>query len=430
MHDDRLKKQMEQNQRGANRENRILHHFERVHQPTASVIRARSSANLDASKPIRDMMKQIDQIAKLHMPHPQAIKAAQQQHDQFMKYVRKTGLPVKQIENLVQRTTQLQESIPHFDELVRMQNREFQQAQTVSRAADLFDANPGLVSLALRLPLTDQAQKKVTEQFRKQHPDGYLVVDDIPSQGWTGLSIEKNGQREIVQASVPQLGLSAFLPNLNEFELGNFINELILHPHFAFENPNGLGWKIYRALADLSTSSQIVPIQQDVYRARKFKKGQNRGFTIRDMYGPPYDLAGQARFNSPGDSVLYVCSNPVGTIREIRSIQEDEGSIYKFELDVKLKILDMTEDEHLLFDFCLRPVEDPSKYQSTRNEYALSNFVAGCCKKLGIEGIKYRSTLHNDSINYVFFDLPVSRLNRPQSGAFKYVEGDWRVQFS
>lgn len=395
--------------------------------PAVTSHRTRSKAQYQTDSSLQDMC---DKIRKWYMPHPKAIEAAQQQHDQSIELAKKVGIPQAQIYKMFKHTQQLQETIPDFDRLVRLRNQNVHHFQTVYEATDLFKANPGLLSLESGKALTQEAETKFIEELRKQRPDSRVTHGENVSQEWPDLSVEENGQIESLPIAAQKIGLSTFLPDVNEFRLDEFINGLIMHPHFPLEDPDGLGWRIYRAISNLSKSTQVVPIQQEVYRARKYKEGKKKRFSIREMYGPPYNLAGQARFNQPGDSALYVCSNPQGTIREIRAVQKEQGSIYKFTLDVKLKILDMTEEKHILFDFCLQPTDDSSGYRSTHDEYALSNFVAGCCQKLGIQGIKYRSTLYGNCINYVFFDLPESCLNRHESGAFEYVGNDWEIRFS
>lgn len=132
------------------------------------------------------------------------------------------------------------------------------------------------------------------------------------------------------------------------------------------------------------------------YHARKLEEGQSM-YLDQEMLKAPENVSSHGRYNMIGKSCYYIAETKEGAINEIRKHSGGKSpdiQVAGVHAVRSAKILDLSADserganeflDHLRFT-----VENTTGI--IVKEYLLPNFVAGCCKRLGIEGIKYKST--------------------------------------
>ena len=110
----------------------------------------------------------------------------------------------------------------------------------------------------------------------------------------------------------------------------------------------------------------------------------------------PCNLPQQGRYNAIGESCYYIAETKDGALQEIMK-HSKESKLHIQVIGLRpikdVKMIDLSKGssdflEHLRFNV----ENDGGKIVK---EYLLSNFIASCCKRIGIEGIKYKSTKYN-----------------------------------
>ena len=117
------------------------------------------------------------------------------------------------------------------------------------------------------------------------------------------------------------------------------------------------------------------------------------------MLKAPLNISSHGRYNAIGKSCYYVAETRDGAVTEIA--KHSGGKKVNIQIvglrPIKTaKIIDLSGEikgtnrfiEHLRFTI----ENDEGKIVKS---YLLPNFVASCCKRIGIEGIKYRSSGYN-----------------------------------
>ena len=87
----------------------------------------------------------------------------------------------------------------------------------------------------------------------------------------------------------------------------------------------------------LKETETIIPAGTRFYRARVSDK---RGYSRKEMWAPPDDVASPGRANSKGQSCLYLCSHRKTTVKEIRAHAFDYVTIATFKLNRDVRVLD------------------------------------------------------------------------------------------
>lgn len=189
--------------------------------------------------------------------------------------------------------------------------------------------------------------------------------------------------------------------------------------------------------------AQQVKRGEVFYRVRKMDRAsaENPGGMdlYKEMAPAPVEFAVSNRMSPAGISYLYVAGQPETAYEECRLQGGDCAFMAKFVAKCELNILDLSQkvnscwcesifsknynhDMLWINDFLnqfedeiSRPI-DPNKDKSY--EYAATQIVAEYVRFLGYDGIKYRSSVSDSGINYVFFCGP----NKDISGQ-SYEEG-------
>lgn len=196
-------------------------------------------------------------------------------------------------------------------------------------------------------------------------------------------------------------------------ELVSFESQLCEDVTFAIEHPVGKkifeiikGWKSFISFDDAT-----------YYHARKLEEGQEY-FLDQEMLRAPRNVSSHGRYNAIGKSCYYVAETRDGAVNEIA--KHSGGKKVKIQVVglkavKKAKIIDLSGEikgtnkfmEHMRFT-----VENEEG--KIVKEYLLPNFVTSCCKRLGIEGIKYRSTGYDCCVLW-------------KDDYFEFVEGSRRI---
>lgn len=177
-------------------------------------------------------------------------------------------------------------------------------------------------------------------------------------------------------------------------ELISFESQLYEDVTFAMDHP--VGKRIFEIIKGWN---KFINFDADTYyHARKIENGQ-APFLDQEMMKAPANISSHGRYNAIGKSCYYIAETKEGALSEIS--KHSGGK--KIDIQVaglkpikSAKIIDLSEEikgtnrfmEHLRFT-----VEN-EEGKIIKN-YLLPNFVASCCKKIGIDGIKYKSAGYN-----------------------------------
>ena len=146
------------------------------------------------------------------------------------------------------------------------------------------------------------------------------------------------------------------------------------------------------------------------------------GYSKEEMGAPPPVVATAGRSNSEGISCLYLAEDIDTTIHEIRARDYDHVTIASFLPKKTLKIIDFSFFDEISpfsapdFDvmwFAINigiitnianDVASPMKRHDLSIDYVPTQYICDYIKYLGYDGIKYKSTLEKNGINYAIFD--------------------------
>lgn len=177
-------------------------------------------------------------------------------------------------------------------------------------------------------------------------------------------------------------------------ELISFESELYDDNTFAIEHP--VGKKIFEIIRGWNRFISFDDITY--YHARKIEKGK-RPFLDHEMLKAPLNVSSHGRYNPIGKSCYYICETKEGAVAEIRKHSggtKPDIQVVGLRAIKPAKIIDLSGEikgtnrfiEHLRYTV-------DNEDGKIIKEYLLPNFVASCCKRIGIDGIKYRSTGYN-----------------------------------
>lgn len=168
----------------------------------------------------------------------------------------------------------------------------------------------------------------------------------------------------------------------------------------------------------LKETEAIIPADTKFYRARV---SDENGYSRKEMWAPPDDVASSGRANSKGQSCLYLCSNKKTTVKEIRAHAFDYVTIATFKFNRNVKVLDLSSIVHsspfytendkvayLVNESNLRKIQyDLAKPMSRLDsdlDYLPTQYISDFAKFLGYDGVKYFSTFDRTSYNVALFD--------------------------
>ena len=167
-----------------------------------------------------------------------------------------------------------------------------------------------------------------------------------------------------------------------------------------------------------------ITIPQDtiLYRARVIPSDRTY-LTKNDMGCPPRGKATAGRANPLGIPYLYLCKTEETTYYEVRALYLDKLAIGSFKTTRDLNILDFTSALSLYYAYnnstislseviakqkilqlISSDLSKPLRRYDSELEYVPTQLICEYCKINGIDGICFKSSLHNGGVNVVLFD--------------------------
>lgn len=214
------------------------------------------------------------------------------------------------------------------------------------------------------------------------------------------------------QITVVESSLELF----EEFSLDSLLSfESKLEQNYAFASRHPVGVRIFEMLENWNHFVSFENITY--YHARPLDEHQ-RPYHDFEMMRAPINVSAHGRYNEVGRSCYYIAEDKEGALKEI--YKHSGGTKPRVQViglkAVKLvKLLDLSGEakktnrfiEHMRFT-----VEN--EVGKTVLEYLLPNYVASCCKEIGIDGIRYKSSGYNCCVLW-------------KDDYFEYVEGSREV---
>ena len=195
------------------------------------------------------------------------------------------------------------------------------------------------------------------------------------------------------QITVAESSLELF----EEFSLDSILSfESKLEQNYAFALQHPVGARIFEILRNWNNFVSFEDITY--YHARTLGEWL-RPYYDSEMMKAPTNVSAHGRYNEVGRSCYYIAEDKEGALREIYKHSggiKPRVQLIGLKAVKPVKLLDLSGEarktnrfiEHLRFT-----VENEAG--KTVHEYLLPNYVASCCKEIGIDGIRYRSTGYN-----------------------------------
>ena len=268
------------------------------------------------------------------------------------------------------------------------------------RLTDVFERSIAAQNLAmvrilpcyndLKLP---RGSKKVLRSLTKTTAKKLMQSDEIqfdPKEKDFYHKDSPESKLSADQITVVESSLELFA----EFTLDELLSfESKLEQNFAFAVRHPVGVRIYEILQNWKNFVSFENITY--YHARTLGENQ-RPFHDSEMMKAPTNVSAHGRYNEVGRSCYYIAETKDGALKEIYKHSgktKPRVQVIGLKAIKSAKLLDLSGDvketnrfvEHLRFT-----VENDEG--RTVQEYLLPNFVASCCKELGIDGIRYKST--------------------------------------
>ena len=158
------------------------------------------------------------------------------------------------------------------------------------------------------------------------------------------------------------------------------------------------------------------------FRARIHHTSGTKKYKCKEMGCPPRDITIGGRANPLGIPYLYLSEDKNTTLYEVRASYLDELSLGTFQLqkdNPSVKIVDFTENTSLyqpddikktiqgklLRDRISKDLSKPMRRYDSELEYIPTQFICEYIKNFtGAKGIRFRSALHEQGNNIVFFE--------------------------
>ena len=178
-----------------------------------------------------------------------------------------------------------------------------------------------------------------------------------------------------------------------------------------------LGWDSF------FESKTIINDDETYYRARLHQNSNEDIYPIDKMSSPPPQYASAGRANPIGIPYLYLSDNEETILYEVRASYLDEISVAVFtkneEYQNEIIISDFTEaptlyhpteinkkiKSTLLKKLISRDLSKPMRRYDSELDYIPTQFICEFIKTFtNVQGIKFRSSLHNTGSNLVLFN--------------------------
>lgn len=269
--------------------------------------------------------------------------------------------------------------------------------------------------------------KELFDNFKND--DGGNTLISVIQSHW-GLFIDHNVGNKVLNHAINLLNT-----NLKSSEdYVNFNDEIVENINHWHKLKDQLKWQ-KRYLTDINfltydlgwdsffESKTIISHDKVFYRARLHHKADDDVYSSDKMFCPPKDFSSGGRANPSGIPFLYLSDNEKTILYEIRSSYLDEVSVASFTLAENVVeniiISDFTEVPNLfaptevnkrikatlLKKLISRDLSTPMRRYDSDLDYIPTQFICEFIKVFtGVQGIMFRSSLHNIGNNLVIFD--------------------------
>jgi hypothetical protein len=199
---------------------------------------------------------------------------------------------------------------------------------------------------------------------------------------------------------------------LGKYQWNDFMDEIKTKNRF---HTTIINKEVFRKV--LEVSCKEYEVGTEFFRARIWTEGL--GFTIDEMGPPPSKKASAGRANPEGISCLYLADSLDTTLHETRAGVYDYATVGKFILKEKITIVDLTSIDKispfLMVDIDLlaanlehlRKIGDeisrPLRKHDSSLDYLPTQYICDYIKSIGYAGIKYKSTMCSDGMNFAIF---------------------------
>ena len=289
-----------------------------------------------------------------------------------------------------------------------------------TNVGELLDSILELYVPDSELPISypEEEKRTIEEQLLKDWDIFAGTADSVKQivEGYVGDSLNLDSKIIMEKVGIPQLYDESFLREYsimgthswNEFKKylrnenrfhGQYINLMVLGPV-------------------LEETEISIPEGTKFFRARV---SDEKGYSRKEMWAPPDDVASPGRANSKGQSCLYLSSHKKTTVKEIRARAFDYVTIATFQLKRDIKVLDLSSIGHdspfytdsdkvkyLLNEGTLRQIQNdlakPMSRLDSDLDYLPTQYISDFAKYLGYDGVKYFSTFDKNSYNVALFD--------------------------
>ena len=171
-----------------------------------------------------------------------------------------------------------------------------------------------------------------------------------------------------------------------EAELIDFMNELCTMPEFAGGHP--VARKIYEII---SGWNDIRGFDCEAYYHARGLSGTQCPYSEAEMGCAPRIYVGAGRYNHVGQSHYYFADTPEGAATEIRKHQRpDRIEIATVTPVREIRMIDLSttvKTPNKFLEYIRFEIDNPE--DRCPRQYLIPSFVTTCCKRVGIEGIKY-----------------------------------------
>lgn len=252
--------------------------------------------------------------------------------------------------------------------------------------------------------------QKINKQYFSLPFDVYSNVYSkllYDNYNFTAAFFEKseNEQIEITLKNKDEVGLRKLFSTITKEEAEKFVDFIWRTPLLGFKDPNRTGEKIFNELEKkFNNNLETISKGKKLYRVRIWEKEMQSDFTGPQMFERPFGMGLYGRYDCFGENPLYMAEDIKTSLCEIKDEQSSKTGICA-ELKYDAKILDMSS-ENIIFELC-----NKQKQTGRINEYIMPNFISECCKLIAhnngiqLDGLKYKSSIHSNGVNYVFFDF-------------------------
>jgi len=155
-----------------------------------------------------------------------------------------------------------------------------------------------------------------------------------------------------------------------------------------------------------------------MYRARI--STEKKGFTLNDMGAPPKHKRTAGRINPEGVGVLYLASDKITVLNEVRASAFDYVSIGKFQALQDILVVNLSDvgktspfyyDKELekfaanrrVFQEIAAEIAKPLRRNDSPLEYLPTQYIAEFIKSQKYGGVEYESTLKKGGYNLAAF---------------------------